>query len=416
MEDWQSPGGVGSGGDSEPLRTEGGQDSTGGQLDQQDDFVAYHQRMHDAGKFTSLEWQVREDQELKVRRDSRWGHLVKLVRESPVGGLLASITTTTSRKGIDQPCISTLRLDYAKHMSLFDNECAFGVLTSYKYKFASITWDAQQIIPGTDIDCSEETSNGSEVQYATEVSNLSAMESRSSDDVAVSGERRPEMLNAAIRFVHTHGHPVNIINGAPVRCEHSRFWATLRAYFVSDGFGLLYQQGAGIQNITRESRASALEGMTVAEIDYVAAVYQVFLAELRKVATDEEYADISDIVKRFIQYSTVWVERSAAYYDITAGAAKQIFRRIHLMGRCSPDDDGHGCRNRDVLPCILELKGAVERGHVLIADRSSRRSGHYQRCRGLHVRLHLASPSFYMTGNEKHSCNSPSDLTRRDYM
>ena len=144
-----------------------------------------------------------------------------------------------------------------------------------------------------------------------------------------------------------------------------------RPAYKCKGPGRLHQVGSRIQNVTRETRDVELSGMCLGEIDIVAAQYQMFLIEVRKVASVEEFDEIRAIVAYFIFNSDTWLEETRACYETSHGVMKPVFRRLHLMGRIRPDSDAACSRCGNSLPCLMELQSAIDRGRKMLAARSN---------------------------------------------
>lgn len=343
-----------------------------------EDLVDYHSRCYHEGKFQILEWVVAKDKNFDGRAVEKWGKVLQMINNAGViGQMLMKVTTSLSRKNVEQKALKIARFDYHTYDALFDQEF-FGDLSRYKYPVIDVPsmFEEAEVLLGdlntVPVVSEELGSVGEGLEQALEIANLCAMEARSVQDISVSGERNPRSLANAIFLIRKSGYPVEVGGGCITECRESGIWAIQRHYMQSDGFGLLYQIGAGIQNITRESRSCMLEGLCAGEIDLVAAVFQAFLRVLKRCTTQEEYDEIAWIVLLYIEYSATWTEQAANYYQVDVSVAKKIFRRIHLMGRNKPDEDVEATRSQDVLPCILELQWAFQTGHRLIQERDDK--------------------------------------------
>lgn len=99
-----------------------------------------------------------------------------------------------------------------------------------------------------------------EAWTAEEVSKLKALDTLLQQGPVQSGERRQQGLALAVDYICTHDKPVQIQTGKPAGGADSTFWMCCRSYPQRDGYGLLVQQGTGMQNITREARLAMLHG------------------------------------------------------------------------------------------------------------------------------------------------------------
>ena len=331
------------------------------------DAVSYHACQYAESKLTLMQWQVSKDVSLHKRADARWLVLMNLIkRAGKLGPILFSVSSCTTRKGTVQPCVHMAHFDYMRYSEIFAAENVFGDVRSYQHLFSDNLFET---LPAEGEQFQQQDGSSTALMTTLQVSNVAAMEARCKLDVSVSGERRHSMLAAAINRIRTHGVPVTFQNGEIEACESSEFWAVAQRYVVHDGFGSAYEKGCGIQTLTNESRCEQLRGMTVGELDLVAAVYQIFLKELLTVSSPEEYDTIAHIVELYIERSGKWADAVAAYYGIGPREAKKIFQRIYAMGSPTPDDKSAE-RANDVLQCVAELQFAFRQGHLIIADRS----------------------------------------------
>ena len=85
---------------------------------------------------------------------------------------------------------------------------------------------------------------------------MEALVERYSQGVALSGERRPEALENCIKQFKGQGTPVSIEGANVVECDASPFWGMMKKYRQAGDFGDVYEDGVGLMNLTRESRAS----------------------------------------------------------------------------------------------------------------------------------------------------------------
>ena len=283
-----------------------------------------HHKLYEAGKFKLVQWQVEKDTTLGLgaSKATRWSNLLNLIRDANrVGNILFQLTTETCRQGTrqEQTVVRVAHLDYPRYVNLFEDSGTFGDITTYGYQEA-VVGNAQPGPMGLDEGFDEMVGQGWSSGprgpiSVLEVSNLSALEARLARPAAETGERRQATLAAMVKRIRATGYPVDITDGQLEPCSSSSYWAMSSTYGQHDGYGLLFHAGTGIQNITRESREAQLSGLCGGEFDLVAAVYQAFLLEFRRVATDDEYESIGTIVAKYITNSTLWVNSCVAYYE-----------------------------------------------------------------------------------------------------
>ena len=186
---------------------------------------------------------------------------------------------------------------------------------------------------------------------------------------AVSGERRPTSLKSHIEIMHEIGRPITIsgmdIENGP---DDSAFSKATRKFVQVDGVGRAYQVGSGIQNITRESREAALSDLDgVGELDMIIAFYQTFLVELKEVLPEGPLPDEFQPIQDYIDSSPRWRENINRYYGIEKSFVKEILIRLPFDGRLHPDGEWEADREDDILPCLLELRHAFQKGQGILA-------------------------------------------------
>jgi hypothetical protein len=176
-----------------------------------------------------------------------------------------------------------------------------------------------------------------------------------------------------VRFIESYGRPVHIegMNISP--CEESHVWQVPRKYIQIDRLGRAFEVGDGAQGCSRETRREGHLGLCVAEVDMQAANYQIFINELRAVATDaDELAHIIAPINRSIEHGKTQRKQLAEYYSISVPNSKEIFMRLPLGGSLQPDPLWESPNQDDILPFLLELRHAFHRGRVVLHERSVR--------------------------------------------
>ena len=184
-------------------------------------------------------------QRVRAAKTKRWLDLLELIETAGTyGKQLVTRVQATNRKGKLQTQLHVLRFDWERyHSSFLDN--VFGSLVSYKFHERP-AFDVQSQAVSVDLRALPHQSSVVEAT-AIEIVNLKAWITRHEQGASVTHERRPEDLEAAIRYVRQHGLPIKFDKGVLVDCPNSQFYATLREYVVLDGFGRLYQRGRGVQ-------------------------------------------------------------------------------------------------------------------------------------------------------------------------
>ena len=212
-----------------------------------------------------------------------------------------------SRKRTAQGKLTLLRCDYDLYESIFNDKDVFGDTTFYQFAADRTTTKIKAIdyqeLPST---------NFEERARATEVWNLAALRDRRDQGVHVTEERNPHALSSLISCIEDHAEPVGIegINLSTV--AESDTWAVHRPCTRRDHFGRIYEEGFGIQKVTRETRLCGHERFMVVEIDMVAAMYQIFLFEIKSIVTAEEFMCDYAIVRKFVTKSSQWKHAAAA--------------------------------------------------------------------------------------------------------
>jgi hypothetical protein len=238
---------------------------------------------------TTPRWIIDMDPAFKMLgvREHRWKKLNDLWEAAqPISALFAKFGDVTTRQRRNMPTTWITRVDTKRYHRLFNNEIAFGDIATYRYATRDFQHDMEESDTAENMHIDKMSVHGgiatgtSKNEMFVEVLNRTNMITRR--DKASSGERRLDGLSRAIDHITTYGKPVKYVGGTFVGHPNSDLWSTLRYYAQADGFGLLYQIGDGLQNITRESRATSLQHADFAagEIDMVAAVHQAFLVLL----------------------------------------------------------------------------------------------------------------------------------------
>lgn len=203
--------------------------------------------------------------------------------------------------------------------------------------------------------------------------NLHALRQRLAQPPELSGERNLSSLQGWVRFTESVGRPVNVDGVQVIPCEESPIWQVPRKFVQIDGLARAYEVGDGAQNCSKETRQDGHTGLCVAEVDMQVANYQIFVNELRAVASDaQELCDIIDPINRSIEHSKVQRTQLAEYYSISVANAKQIFLRLPFDGSLRPDSSWESPNQDDILPFLLELRHAFRRGQTILHERSMR--------------------------------------------
>ena len=152
----------------------------------------------------------------------------------------------------------------------------------------------------------------------------------------------------------------------------SDFWATERSFLQWDEVGASFQDGYGIQGVTRETRACGLQGLpAVGEIDLIAAHYQAFWLALVETFDGTLMDTFYRIICLYFDNAALWRLQVASYYAISDEDAKKIFSRLPLDGPILPDEEWEPVRKSDLLPCLLELRYAFRSGRKLMGEKNS---------------------------------------------
>jgi hypothetical protein len=329
-----------------------------------------HTKWLAAGNNVIFGYTVGDETLLGKSKKNRWTVLEELIHSTGgLGHCMFRISTCTSRKGRLQPCVYVTRFDMDIYDTLFADGEVFGDMAEYTFNDKADERAARYDLVDDDQEIQEDVDGPVWVSFgqATEVVNLVALVQRESLGPEVTGERRQDQLQAWIQLLADTGKPVSINNLSLDDCAESPFWMTTRDYAQRDGHGAAWLQGGpGIQPITRESRSDAFLGLAVGEIDLKCAAMQCIARRVRQFTVLGEAEHIVVPLDRYENNSEHWRAAVGDYYEIGT-ASKAIFTRLHSGGSLRPDADSP--RKNDVLPCLLQLRGAVEDAHDLLAIR-----------------------------------------------
>jgi hypothetical protein len=199
--------------------------------------------------------------------------------------------------------------------------------------------------------------------------NYEALTKRLELGTEATGERNPDSLAGFVKFVEDHGTPISRHGGDPSQPQSS-FRELERNYEELDTFGRAYEVGDGPQGCSRETRDCAFEGLCVGEMDMVAAFYQLFLKLLRETVGEEELFRDYYIIMCYAKNPRKWRAAVALYYSIDVENAKTMFLRLPFQGSIRPNSAWEADRADDVLPCMLELRHAFQKGQEVLAERN----------------------------------------------
>jgi hypothetical protein len=332
-----------------------------------------HRCWHDRGTWFLFQAGVAYDASLEFgARRSRWALLTDAIKNS--GRLGRSLFSLESRINLrsqsktkvksPEPCIRVRRFDLALYTDCFSDASVFGDLTSYTYDGKAEDEDEPE---------EAQVELQSRIPHVCasvlEVSNLSAVKRRAVAGPPVTGERRQAQLAKYAELLETEGKRVLPgelpgTSGAGLDIVVS----ILRDYVRHDEHGAAYIKGVGIPNITRESRATALEGFVVGEIDLVAAFLQVLYLKAREFVGEAVAAQAFAPIRSYVENSAVWREAVGRYYEIQISESKGIFSALHSGGGIRPKPGSNSPRRLDTLPCMLELQVAIANAHACVQE------------------------------------------------
>ena len=107
-----------------------------------------------------------------------------------------------------------------------------------------------------------------------------------------------------------------------------------------DEVGASFQDGYGIQGVTRETRACGLQGLpAVGEIDLIAAHYQAFWLALVETSDGTLMDTHYRIICLYFENAALWRLQVASYYAISDEDAKKICPRLPLDSPILPDEE-----------------------------------------------------------------------------
>ena len=75
-----------------------------------------------------------------------------------------------------------------------------------------------------------------------------------------------------------------------------------------------------------------------------------------------EFNERFDTMVKVMQHTPTWTENIAAYYAIRPEEVKGILMRLMFDGSGRPDPEWEPTKGTDSLPCLLELRNAMDEG------------------------------------------------------
>ena len=147
---------------------------------------------------------------------------------------------------------------------------------------------------------------------------------------------------------------------------HSPLWIVLRNYYQCDGFGAAWQSGPGMQNVTKEARATGMTGLPTGEIDLVYGALQCLILRLKHLDF-ARYTSEFKLLDLVLDHVDDWKGGYASYYHIDLPFAKKVYTRLHTGGSPLPDEAAGSDVGYDKLPCIMELQHLIKRAHRFVA-------------------------------------------------
>ena len=296
-----------------------------------------------------------------------------MVREAGAWGkVLFQIRAGESQRGAVTGAARVARVNVSKYLEIFGDSNVFGDIASYTYPNRS------DVVPGAFSEDGTVARDDADIPDTPfprrmkitcaepcEVLNLGELKQRAQSGPAVTGERRQDQLEAWIAWIECHGSPVkqNSVCANGPDCV----WRVPRVYYLCDGVGAAWQQGPGIQNVTKETRNASAVGLPVGEIDLVCGAMQCIRDRLRQLSLATYNAEFG-IMDPVIDHADVWKVCYGKYYGIELKYAKKVFTRLHMGGSGLPDDDANSTVPLDSLPCVLELQYAIQKAHRYVAE------------------------------------------------
>jgi len=320
-----------------------------------------------------FQWAIEKDLAIRGPRAGRWNQVMNMLdKAGRYGASLISVTTEQTRNHTTSKVLRFLKLDLDAYEVLCAEKSVFGEMDKHTYQV--VCKEEGTKTAGKETSAELTRSGAVEIFDLNEVYNLQALSARSVAGAAATGERRPEELSKLVQHILDKGTPVRV-DGDEVgeKDEFSPFWLVPIMYLCKDGVGRAFQSPTGSAYITRESRTLGFSGLTVGEIDLVAAYYQLLLIRITEFLPDEELSSLFSQIGRYIKNSTRWRERIAQYFEILDSQAKEIIVRIPCGGAIIPDAEWEPRQDRagDALPCLMQLRHEVRLAHSILAKKST---------------------------------------------
>ncbi|CAK0805746.1 unnamed protein product [Prorocentrum cordatum] len=235
--------------------------------------------------------------------------------------------------------------DASLYNQLFADAATFGDLAEYAY---NVSFDACAPVEDALAKPAEAEVPSRRCRCAVcEAASLTALRARRDSGAAVAGERRQEGLSAHMDLLGQAGKARAMKDGflRPTSVpECPDIPAHGREYCQLSKIGRARESGPGLPSCTRATRVVAFDGLAVGEFDMIAG-------------------------------STRYSWRRCVR---TFRMAKEIFSRLPFKGRLQPDASWESDRPDEILPCLMELRGAFRRGQeILVAQCDDRKKARF---------------------------------------
>ena len=284
-------------------------------------------------------WRVRAATSLPGRKEGRPQALSRLLeRTACFSKFFFRECRGPNREGNEETFWIRRPIDMKKYLRAFGDEGVFGSWEDLKYDWAP------EEPPKEWVDAEEGGSRARASREVTaivcEIVCLGALKRHHASGL----DRREGQLAAYIRKVEAEGERLR-----------GGFFAVRQEYCRLVGFGKAYGGFLSLQNLTREARGAALEGVDAVEWDMQNAqpslLFRVMVTCLGEDAARQDFP----IFTKFCKFPGKWRRAVANYYNVPVADAKKVFLQVMFGGRCAPEG------RADRLPLVEALQWEFRR-------------------------------------------------------